>query len=314
MNRYFVNREAELSELMRLVSGKLEVLYIYAARGAGVTTLLRRFVHSLKEFSNYIVIYVDSIEGDRVEEALIATPGIEKFLVDLATRSDLAPGPALLYALPVILVRLGLPNVMGKRVVLIIDHLDRGIGPGKTPDYIDSLRSTARKLLSWKALSVTVITAGSQLGLNAILSSRLGGEIGLRRLKGLPLHAYTRLAEKLRLSSADELWRLTAGNPGETVVIATRYRGDISFWKKALAAKLRRVLRALEQKGLIGELERVLRNEEEFSNDLAEALQAYDVVMRADIPALGSGEKGPRWTWSLPVYRDILLGLLWRES
>lgn len=305
--KYFVDREAELSALMSFIGNGVKLLYLYGPRGIGTSSLLQRFGKSLRVFDNYVVIYVDSIEGDRVEYALIASKNVEEILRRLAMASEMPPGRALLYSLPVVLVRLGLFSIVGKHVVIIVDHVDRGIGPGRVHDYLDSLSSVANKLLTWRATSVTIIGAGTQLGLNT-LSTYKQGKVLVQRVSGLPLPAYAQLVKNLGVDAEPEkLWELTGGNPGETIIIATRYKGDIDFWMKALAARLRKVVKIIENKGLLGELSKAVHDISTVSDDLIKTLQAYDLVIRADTPILG-GKEGTRrvWAWSLPVYREIL--------
>ncbi len=305
-----VDREAELSALIGLVKQGVHAVYLYGPRGVGISTLLRRFAASMKGFRNYLVVYVDAIEGDRVDSALIASETAEPILRELASSSEMPPGSALLYALPIVLVRLGLPSVMGRHVLVIVDHLDRGIGPGKTLDYLDSLMGTARKLIFWRALSVTIIGAGTQLGLKALLSSPNKG-IEILRVNGLPLSAYKVLVSRLGIEVDPEtLWRLTGGNPGETIILATRYKGDIDFWKRALAARLRRVIRLVREKGLLGELSKAVQGLDNAFKELLELLQAHDIVLRADTPILGGGYSKEKWVWSLPVYRDLIAEII----
>ncbi len=305
-----VDREAELSALLGIVGKGVRALYLYGARGIGVSSLLRRFATSMKEFHNYLVIYIDGIEGDRVDYALIASKDAEPILRELALNSEMPPGPTLLYTLPIVLVRLGLPSVTGRHILVIVDHLDRGIGPGKTPDYLDSLMGTARKLVSWKALSATIIGAGTQLGLNALLSHPRRG-VELLRVDGLPFSAYKVFASSLGIDADPEtLWRLTGGNPGETIILATRYRGNIDFWKKALAARLRRVTRLIREKGLLKELSKAIQELDNASEVLLGLLQAHDIVLRADTPILGRGHSKEKWIWSLPVYRDLIAEII----
>ena len=306
----FVDREPELSALISLVGHGIRAFYLYGSRGIGISTLLKRYILSMKEFHNYLVIYVDAIEGYRVDSALIASEPAEPILRELASSSEMPPGPALLYALPIVLVRLGLPSVMGRHVLVIVDHLDRGIGPGKTLDYLDSLMGTARKLILWKALSVTIIGAGTQLGLKALLSSPNKG-IEILRVNGLPLSAYKVLVSRLGIEADPEtLWHLTGGNPGETIILATRYKGDIDFWKRALAARLRRVIRLVREKRLLEELSKAVQELDNASQELLELLQAHDIVLRADTPMLGRGRGKEKWVWSLPVYRDLVAEII----
>jgi len=301
-----VDREAELSALIGLVKRGVNAVYLYGSRGVGISALLRRFATSMKEFRNYLVVYVDAIEGDRIDNALIASEPAEPILRELASSSEMPPGPALLYTLPIVLVRLGLPSVMGRHVLVIVDHLDKGIGPGKTLDYLDSLMGTARKLISWRALSVTIIGAGTQLGLKMLLSSP-SKEIEVLRVDGLPLNAYKVLVNRLGIDADPEtLWSLTGGNPGETIVLATRYKGDIDFWRRALAARLRRVIRLVREKKLLRELSKAVQELDNASKELLEMLQAHDIVLKADTPILGRGRGREKWVWSLPVYRDIV--------
>ncbi len=313
--KYFVDREAELSALISLIGGELRLIYLYGPRGVGVSSLLQRFVKNIRMFNNYVVVYIDSIEGDKIEYALTASPRVEELLRKIAMTSEMPPGRALIYSLPVALARLGLLNIMGKYIVVIVDHVDRGIGPGRVPDYLDSLKGTANKLLSWRAAGVTIIGAGTQLGFNA-LSAYKRGRVGVRRLAGLPFQAYAQLAERLGLKAEPEkLWRLTGGNPGETIIIATRYRGDISFWRKALAARIRKVVKMIENKGLVNELSATLRDLDTASEELMKILQAYDLVTRVDAPLLGNKQDtGGKWDWSLPVYREILSEIVKRKD
>jgi hypothetical protein len=314
-----IGREKEqksLQEYINKTDGTIKVMYIYGAKGVGVSGVLRGLATFLARNDEYTVLYIDAIEGDDAARAVIATDKIKGLVLSIASSADMEPGRSLLYMLPVITIRLGLANIRNRRIVIIVDHIDKGIGPTRTPEYLDSLGASARKLIQWKAKSVTIIAGGTQLGLQETESRRhaLSITTDFARIVGLEKEPYYKLLELLQAEfslTPPELWELTGGNPGETLVLAKRYRADHLFWLSALKARLRRVVRIIKNKGLLEELRNALDNLDNVHPRVAELLQAYDIVIRCDKPVLGKEDehKECRLEWQLPVYRKLLMEL-----
>ncbi|BEP18553.1 hypothetical protein PYJP_19050 [Pyrofollis japonicus] len=315
-----IGREKELKSLQEYTNktnGTIKVMYIYGAKGVGVSSVLRGFAARLARNDEYTVLYIDSIEGDDVARAVVATDRIKGLVLSMASSTEMEPGRALLYTLPIIAIRLGLPNIRDKRAVIIVDHIDKGIGPTRTPEYLDSLKASARKLIQWRARGVTIIAGGTQLGLQEIENKGhvLGIAMDFARIVGLEKEPYYKLLESLQVNfslTPSELWELTGGNPGETLVLAKRYRGDHLFWLSALKARLRRVIRIIENKGLLEELRNALDDLGNIHPRVAEILQAYDIVIRCDKSVLGKEDEYDECglEWQLPVYKKLLTELL----
>ncbi|ABM81316.1 ATP-binding protein [Hyperthermus butylicus] len=305
MQAGMLGRSAELRELLSLAAGG-GVYYVYGPRGVGVSSLLRWFISSLAHVSGYAVAYVDGFEGEREDLAVSGTP-----LLVARFRAAVSPnvpvGRGMVLALPVVVG--GFP-AQGLRIVVVVDHVDRVLGGESLRGFAEGLAGLAERLVARGAVSVAFFLAGRALG-----ARMLRGVAEPVLVEGIDATSYAELARRLGAPqgfNAHGFWELTQGNPGELVLLAHRYLWNVEFWRGAIAARLRRVARLLEARGLQEELARAVEEGPDAASPrLLELLEAHDVVYSGEAKPLQDRKVcAAGYCWQLPVYREVLGELL----
>ena len=305
-----IGRRRELENLRELIrkAPQASLHVVYGPRGVGVTTLLKALVEELTTQPDHQVLYVDAAAATEAPlEALAGTPRLAAHvLASTPQHGDMPLGPRLALYLPVTLAKAA-PLALRKTLIIVVDHVDRGLGIGRLRDYLDSLEATAKKLthLAEKAAIIATLTP-----LAASKTNR-----PKHVLWGLDEKDYTTLIKNLRLAiDPHHAYTLTAGNPREAVNIATRYRGSLETWLKALKARTRKVRKLLEARGLKSTIPERPEEVDAMDPETLETLQAYDITINiADAKDLTPVKRpdpgkaiGIKWAWQLPAYHRIL--------
>ncbi len=306
-----IGRDYEIAKLEHLAgsSGGPRLLAVYGPRRVGITALLLEFTSRLLE-QGKPVLYVDAAAATETPlEAVKSDPKLVRLILSFTPRvGDQPLGPLIALYLPVTIARALLP-FRDRGVLVIVDHVDRGIGIGRLVDYLDSFKATLDRLAQ------AGVEARAVVALTPLAAYRIGNRYPLYTLWGLDRKAYGELLENLRLSvEVEEAYRLTGGNPGETVLIATRFKGSLSFWLDSLKPRVRKVIRLLEARGIMLKKPPTPVQLDTMGTRVLETLQAYDITMW-----IGSADNlteavrpdpdrgiGAAWAWQLPAYYHLL--------
>ena len=324
----FVNRVPELENLHKLATrGSALPIFLYGPEGCGKTRLLKEFV---KKF-NGISIYVDALEKEKLDKALLTNPAIgelRKLMQDLVSKFTGPVGAFLVDKLmPIVENIVTKTTIEDKPLVIIVDDVVRAIGIEKIEWYIKWLYELGKKLVEdYRPSSILIIATTSEgQSLDLVLRHTYAS---IRLLWNLHKDALDELARELGVPhevSIDELWHVTGGNPRILIEIAHDYAWNINAWLSMLKKKLLKIIISIKSKGLENELKLVIKDPDAIYHypsqkmeELYKILVEENLIIYKYIPTITEKEIeedpelgiGKYYAWQIPAYRDIISNIL----
>ncbi len=324
----FVDRVEEIEALQKLArSGIALPIYLYGPEGCGKTRLLREFVEKF----DGVAVYIDALEHEKVENALITNPvlkELERLVEGILTGVSGAIGAYLASRVASILERIAIEiGVKGKELLIVVDDVSRAIGLDKVEWYVKWLYELIKKLWEkYEPRSVLVIATTSEgQSLDLVLRHTYASA---RLIWNLGREAFNELVRELsppKELDMESLWRATGGNPRALIDIARSYGWNVDAWLDALKRKLARVLATIRSRNLVKELKRIIENPDAvYDEPSPEMEELYRVLVEENLfvykyiatlsgkeipedPDLGIGKY---YAWQIPAYKHVLWELL----
>ncbi len=323
----FINRVEELRALTSLAErGTYLPVLLYGPEGCGKTRLLRELLKLLDE--DVVVVYIDALERERPERALIVRgAGIAADVVAELT-SSLPPGGALAVRIRGLVEKIASRLLLrGKRITILVDDVVGAIGLDRVEWYVKYLQSLIEDLRAEYGLESVAVVATTSEGASLERVSR-HSYARPRLLWNLWRSAAITLAEELGAPStvADEVYMVTGGNPRAIIDLALSYEWRIDAWLRDL--QLTRVAFAVEElrtRGLEREAAELVENPDApHDNPNTRILEAYRLLVKHNLmiykatplihgdilPSnreLGIGE---HHAWQIPAYREAVKRVL----
>ena len=243
----FVNRFEEIETLKKLSEKDLPTpLYIYGPEGCGKTRLLKEF---LKNF-NGIGIYIDALEREDINNALILSLGIssdvKNLILSIAKDVFGNVGTFLAQKIFNILEKISIKyKLKNEVIVLIIDDITRALGIDEIDRYIKWLYEAIEKIKTiYKPKSILIIATTSEgISLSRVLRHSY---TKVNLVWNLNRESYLELINQLNPPDKEivnTLWKLTGGNPRRVIEIVKWYNWNINNWLRDLKDQLRRVFK-----------------------------------------------------------------------
>ncbi len=323
----FVNRKEELETLHRLATkGSPLVEFIYGPEGCGKTRLLKEFI---KKF-NGVTIYIDTLERELIERALIVTPPIEvKKLVGELMSRGIAPigtilANSIFKVIQKIITKIKLED---KHLVIAVDDVVKAIGLDKIEWYVKWLYESIYKIYEdYKPRSILIIATTSEgESLERVWRHTY---TSVRLIWNLPYEAFHELAQQLNPPSdkiVEKAWKLIAGNPRRLIELAVKYNWSISSWIQPIREYLEHVLQKIREQNLTVELKQVLENPDNIyhlaspkMHKLQQILVEENLILYKHCTTI-TGKHiqanlelgiGKYYAWQIPAYKQILKELL----
>jgi len=324
----FINRVEELKTLEKLATSITTLpIYLYGPEGCGKTRLLKEFI---KRF-NGIAVYIDALEGESIEKALITNPVIKElreFAKEVLPGISGTIGAYLANKIASILEKVSTKiSIKDKPLLIAVDDVTRAIGLSKIEWYVKWLYELIKKLWEdYKPKSILIIATTSEgQSLDLILRHTYAST---RLIWNLDQKAFNELIQELNppnQAAIEDLWRVIGGNPRALIEIAYNYKWNIDTWLNVLKRKLAKTLITIRSRNLVKELKYVIENPDTIHDkpspkmeELYKLLIEENLFIYKYMPTLNGGEipKDPNlgigkyYAWQIPAYRQILKELL----
>jgi len=324
----FINRVEELKALEKLATSITTLpIYLYGPEGCGKTRLLKEFI---KRF-NGIAVYIDALEGESIEKALITNPVIKElreFAKEVLPGISGTIGAYLANKITSILEKVSTKiSIKDKPLLIAVDDVTRAIGLSKIEWYVKWLYELIKKLWEdYKPKSILIIATTSEgQSLDLILRHTYAST---RLIWNLDQKAFNELIQELNppnQAAIEDLWRVIGGNPRALIEIAYNYKWNIDTWLNVLKRKLTKTLITIRSRNLVKELKYVIENPDTIHDkpspkmeELYKLLIEENLFIYKYMPTLNGGEipKDPNlgigkyYAWQIPAYRQILKELL----
>ena len=324
----FINRVEELKALEKLATSITTLpIYLYGPEGCGKTRLLKEFI---KRF-NGIAVYIDALEGESIEKALITNPVIKElreFAKEVLPGISGTIGAYLANKITSILEKVSTKiSIKDKPLLIAVDDVTRAIGLSKIEWYVKWLYELIKKLWEdYKPKSILIIATTSEgQSLDLILRHTYAST---RLIWNLDQKAFNELIQELNppnQAAIEDLWRVIGGNPRALIEIAYNYKWNIDTWLNVLKRKLAKTLITIRSRNLVKELKYVIENPDTIHDkpspkmeELYKLLIEENLFIYKYMPTLNGGEipKDPNlgigkyYAWQIPAYRQILKELL----
>ncbi len=324
----FVNRVKELQSLNRLVQkGSTLPIYLYGPEGCGKTRLLKEFTKSLR---NVIAIYIDALESENIQKALLTTPSdiLSDLVKELIKEVTKPIGSWLSERLWALIKRLKTKlRIKDKPLVIVVDDITRAIGFDRVEWYVKWLYETIKKLYEEYQPSSILIVATTSEGQSLELILR-HTYATVRLIWNLDYKAFKELALQFNPPSEDlieEAWLYTGGNPRILIEISQDYNWRIQEWFKNLTFKLTSIARQIKSKSLQEQAKYLIEDpdnvEEKASMKMEEAyklLVEHNLFIYKGMLTLHGEEVvenlelgiGRHYAWQIPAYKMALSELI----
>jgi len=324
----FVNREEELKTLHELANkGTTLPIYLYGPEGCGKTRLLKEFIKKV----NGVALYIDALEGEDPEKALLTTPLniLTDIVKDLIKEVAKPVGQYLCLSLWKILKHIETKlQIRGKPLIIAVDDITRAIGLSKVEWYTKWLYELIKKLQEdYRPSSILIIATTSEGKSLDLVMRHTYTHINL--VWNLDKEAHQELIQQLKPPKnidPEQLWYYTGGNPRATIDIAEN-NWNIDSWIQKIEAKLRPLIRTIRSLNLTNELQKLIEDPDNIEKQPSQKMeQLYTILVEANLfmykgfrtingkhipknPELGIGEY---YAWQIPAYKHALEQLLQR--
>jgi len=332
----FVDRFEELKALEELAKrGSPSIIYIYGPEGCGKTRLLKEFI---KKF-NGVGIYIDSLEEESIEKALIFTQKLNEVKSLLLELTQQATGPIgkwltsrLLRILKKIVAKI---KIEDEHLVIVIDDITRARGLNDLERYIKWLYE-----LQWKIYKdyrprtiLTIATTSEGYSLSRIIRHTYNIP---NLIWNLEKEAYEELIHQLKPPNreiVEKIWRLTGGNPRQAIEIAITHKWKIEEWLIKTKNKLGDIANILKAKNLIKETHQLIEDPDTlYKKPTIKLREAYEILLEHNLMMYVGISLLTSWThkdknkwitkpsrelgigryyaWQIPAYKQALKQLL----
>ncbi len=335
----FINRERELSALKDFCSTSRALpLYIFGPEGCGKTRLLKEFV---KEFNKYfnengIAIYIDALERESVNKALLTSPSI-KISVDIIYSivekfTGIEVGRALANSISSLLEKLiGRKRLKNKYILVAIDDVTRAIGLNKIEWYVKWLYELRWKLEEeYKPKAINfIVTTSEGISLDLISKHRHSHPL---LIWNLDRKAFKELFQELHPPNNiefEDIWRLFGGNPRKLIELAKQFKWNIREMLNLYEKKIKKLTDRIIKEGLVNELRLVIEDIDNLDKVktkkmeiLINMLTDLNLILYKYWPTI-HGEDiaedvelgiGKYYAWQIPAYKQVLQELLHRQN
>ncbi len=320
MRLRFVDREGEMARLLNLSEkGFYPILFMYGPEGCGKTRLLRELYSRLKSRREFLVVYVDALESESIERAVLVSSELSCILSELTAMLGYPIGRSLAFRLRRLfqLVEKHV-RIRGRHVVLLVDDVVRAVGVDQIDVYAKKMLELLEDLLwEYEAESALVLASTSE-GLSRELLLRHRFTV-MRLLWNLPPEGFHELMTQLnppeRLDP-DEVYTYTSGNPAKLLELAWGFGWSLEDWLEEHTRRLEETLGKLLMDPRLGDVVDDVDALIEYP-DLARELVDRNLVVSIASTPLGfkpnpDPEKGigRRYAWQVNVYRIALKRLV----
>ena len=336
----FVNRVEEIRALEELGRrGSPGVMYIYGPEGCGKTRLLREFI----KIFNGVGIYIDALEQESLEKALIFTQKLSE-MKDLFTElAGQVTGPIgrwltsrILTILENVVARI---RIKDENLVIAIDDVTRARGLDDLERYIKWLYELQWKVYEdYEPKTILIIATTSEgYSLKRIVRHTYNIPSLIWNLGKEACEELIQQLNPVNEETIEETWKLTGGNPRSIIEIATIHRWNPREWLTKIEDRLGDVANILKAKGLIEETYKLIENPDVLrERPYVELREAYEILLEHNLmmyvgisllsswihrdqsrwaikPSRELGI-GRHYAWQIPAYRKALERLLRDES
>ncbi|RLF20312.1 MAG: hypothetical protein DRM97_07775 [Thermoprotei archaeon] len=332
----FINRELEIEALRKLAYRDFSnVLYIYGPEGCGKTRLLREFIN---EFDG-IGIYIDALERENMESAILLSPLARKAKDMLITLAEQVTGPVgrwLCTEILSLVERISLKvQLQDRGLVIMVDDVTRALGLDEIEHYIKWLYELRWRIAKEYRPKFVLIIATTSEGYSLSRVIRHTYNVA-NLLWNLNRDASIKLMLQLdppSMHAIDSVWRLTGGNPRRIIEIATIFQWDIERWLTKLELELRSLVRIIKAEQLVHEVMQLIEDPDILDRQPTHKLErAYRILLESNLmmysglmllsswieedkskwklkadEELGIGEY---YAWQIPAYKQVLCRLL----
>lgn len=325
----FVNRVRELEKLRELATkGSPLVEFVYGPEGCGKTTLMKYFIHSIKDDKKYTIIYIDAIEVSDPEKALYTNIDITvKEILSTITETFNIPlgGLIALNLSKIISYIVNKFKLFNKNIVIIVDDIVRSIGLDKVECYVKYLYELGTKIKIEHEPESLLILATTSEGVSRRLITKHRHAV-IHLLWNLDKKSTEELVEQFsNRNIIEDVWELTGGNPAKIIELLVRFESNIKKWLSKLEERLMDIIHIVRLKSLIKYLRDVVENidllyegYEEGYLKLLEILEESNLVIYKGYSTLSEDHVNPDpvlgigkyYAWQIPAYAIILRKLL----
>ncbi len=334
----FVDREKEISSLRNMASrtGSTPV-YIYGPEGCGKTRLLRELISRFTSYfgDDAVAIYIDALERDSIDAALYTSRGLalaREVLVSLAERYAGRVGEALANSIMTLLEK-ALVNrrIRDNYILIAVDDVTGAIGVDRVEWYLKWLYEAMKKLGSHGPRAINIVVATSEgPSLDSVVRHTYTHALLMWNLDRRSFEELFHLLDPPGSVVYEEVWSILGGNPRQLVELAYRYGWALDMLRKALRARIKRIVEEIARQGLgdmldlaasdVSFLDRVRDEPERMEKigRLVKILVEKNLIIYKDWITL-SGEQiledrslgiGKRYAWQLPIYPRLIIEAL----
>ncbi len=325
----FVNRVKELEKLRELATkGSPLVEFVYGPEGCGKTTLMKYFVHSIKNDKNYTVIYIDAVEVSDPEKAIYTNINmtVKEILNTITETFNIPLGGLIALNLSKILSYIiNKFKILNKNIVIIVDDVVRSIGLDKVEYYVKYLYELGTKIKREHEPRSLLILATTSEGVSRRLIAKHRYAV-IHLLWNLDKKSTEELVEQLsNRNIIEDVWELTGGNPARIIELVVRFNSNIKKWLSKLEEKIIDIVHVVRLKSLIKYLRDVVENVDllyesydEGYLKILEILEENNLVIYKGYSTLSEDYVNPDptlgigryYAWQIPAYVIILRKLL----
>jgi hypothetical protein len=325
----FIDRVEELKALTDWCSKSRHLsLYIYGPEGCGKTRLLREFVSRFKEIygDRAIAVYIDALERESIEKALLSTPGLSLALDTLTSVIDKTVniGASLAEKVATILEKVvGAHRLKNNYVTVAVDDVASALGIDNVERYVKWLYELANKLdESYRPNAINFIITTSE-GFSRERVSRHGYSHVIL-LWNLSREAFEEMFYKLtplHNVNFEIVWNTLGGNPRKLIELATVFNWNLDNMMKKYTAIAREIVEKIISLGLVRELKMILedidaprKKPSENMIKLTRILIEKNMIIYVDWPTLTGRDLtidenvgiGKAYAWQVPIFRKTL--------